>query len=123
MSRRSFFGRSASIVGLAALADLLGRDGWAQTDGGAETAGGLAGLPHFPPRAKRVIYLFQSGGPSHLDLFDYKPILEKMAGQDLPASVRQGQRQSAMTVAQQTGWPLMPSAFAFAQHGQSGAWF
>jgi hypothetical protein len=124
MSRRHFFGRSASVLGIAALADLLGQDLFAQgAAGGGSAISALPGVPHFAAKAKRVIYLFHSGGPSHLDLFDYKPLLQKVAGQDLPASVRQGQRQSAMTVGQQTGWPVTPSAFQFEQHGQSGAWF
>src|SRR5262245_53071882 len=108
MTRRHFFGRSASMLGIAALADLLGPADVGLMAAGTEPGvGALEGLPHFRPRAKSVIYLFHSGGPSHLDLFDYKPLLQKVAGQDLPASVRQGQRQSAMTVAQQTGWPVV----------------
>jgi hypothetical protein len=116
MDRRDFLLRSASGLGMAALAQLLGEDLVAQNG-----AGGLPGLPHFAPRAKRVIYLFQSGGPSHLDLFDYKPLLEKVAGTDLPASVRQGQRLTTMT-SFQASFPVVPSQFKFAQHGQSGAW-
>jgi hypothetical protein len=82
----------------------------------------LAGAQtHFAPKAKRVIYLFQSGAPSQLELFDYKPRLKEMAGQELPDSVRQGQRLTGMT-ATQTTFPLVPSKFAFAQRGQSGAW-
>ena len=83
--------------------------------------GGLPGLPHFAPKAKRVIYLFQSGGPSQIDLFDYKPQLAKTQGTDLPESIRNGQRLTAMT-AGQTSFPVAPSIFKFAQHGQSGAW-
>ena len=82
---------------------------------------GLSGLPHFPPKAKRVIYLHQSGGPSQLDLFDYKPELHKHSGLDLPASVRMGQRITGMTSGQAT-LPVTPSIFSFKQHGQSGAW-
>ena len=73
------------------------------------------------PRAKRVIYLFQSGGPSQLDLFDYKPLLRAMNGEELPDSVRKGQRLTGMT-AHQKQFPLAGSHFAFARHGQSGAW-
>jgi hypothetical protein len=116
MERRDFLLRSASGLGMAALAQLLGEDLLAQS-----TPGALPGLPHFPPKAKRVIHLFQSGGPSHLDLFDYKPILDKVAGSDLPASVRQGQRLTTMT-SFQTSFPVVPSQFKFAQHGRSGAW-
>ena len=76
--------------------------------------------PHFAPKAKRVIYLFQSGAPSHLDLFDYKPMLNKMNGQELPDSVRQGQRLTGMT-AGQASFPCAGSIFDFKQHGESGA--
>jgi hypothetical protein len=122
ITRRHFFGRTASGVGIAALSHLLGQSLPAQT-GAASPADnqGLPGLPHFAPKAKRVIYLFQSGGPSHLELFDYKPLLAKIAGTDLPESVRQGQRLTSMTSGQ-TSFPLVPSKYAFSQHGQSGAW-
>jgi hypothetical protein len=77
-------------------------------------------LPHFAPKAKRVIYLFQSGGPSQLELFDSKPQLEKLRSQDLPDSVRRGQRLTGMT-AYQSAFPIAPSIYKFAQYGQSGA--
>ena len=80
MTRRHFFGLNSTGVGLAALAGLLGRDLRAAAHGG------LPGLPHFPPTAKRVIYLFQSGGPSQMELFDYKPRLSEFQGTDLPES-------------------------------------
>src|SRR5437667_1237606 len=83
--------------------------------------GGLPGLPHFPPKAKRVIYLFQSGAPSQLDLFDYKPALRNRRGIELPASIRMGQRITTMTSGQ-TSLPVAPSIFRFARHGKSGAW-
>src|SRR5215470_15025093 len=125
LTRRHFFSRTASGIGIAALARLLEEDLHGQTAspfvGSAEAAGGLPGLPHFAPKAKRVIYLFQSGAPSHLDLFDYKPMLQKLSGEDLPASVRQGQRLTSMT-AEQSRFPVVPSVFKFSQHGQSGAW-
>lgn len=79
VSRREFFGRSATGIGTAALASLLARDGYA-ADRVADRVGGLSGLPHFAPKAKRVIYLFQNGGPTHVDLFDYKPSLKQMHG-------------------------------------------
>ena len=79
-------------------------------------------LPHFSPRAKRIIYLFQSGAPSQMELFDYKPKLRSMFGQELPASVRQGQRVTGMT-ADQRSFPLAMGDFTFDQYGQSGAWF
>ena len=85
------------------------------------TDGGALGGPHFAPRVKRVIYLFQSGAPSQLDLFDPKPLLKKMNGEELPASVRGGQRLTGMT-AGQNSFPLAGSVFDFKQHGQSGAW-
>jgi hypothetical protein len=78
-------------------------------------------LPHFAPKAKRVIYLVQSGAPSQMDLFDYKPELEKYRGQELPDSIRQGQRLTGMTSGQKN-FPIAPSMFKFAQHGNSGAW-
>lgn len=80
----------------------------------------LEGVPHFAPKAKRVIYLFMSGGPSQIETFDAKPGLEKLRGTDLPDSVRQGQRLTAMTAAQ-ASFPVVPSQFPFARHGQSGA--
>src|ERR1700759_54826 len=82
---------------------------------------GLPGLPHFPPKAKRVIYLFQSGGPSQIELFDPKPRLMDFQGQDLPESIRNGQRLTGMSASQST-FPVVPSKFAMAQRGQSGAW-
>jgi hypothetical protein len=125
LTRRQFFGRAASGIGIAALTRLLEEDLHGQTvndsAGPAAETGGFPGLPHFAPKAKRVIYLFQSGAPSHLDLFDYKPMLSKVSGEDLPASVRQGQRLTSMT-AEQTRFPVVPSVFKFSQHGQSGAW-
>jgi len=119
LSRRHFLGR-AGVVGVAALAELLQSDLLAQAPapGGL---GGLPGLPHIAPQAKRVIYLFQGGGPSQIDLFDYKPQLAKRQGTDLPDSIRNGQRLTAMTSGQ-TSFPVAQSIFPFAQHGQSGAW-
>jgi len=113
LTRRHFFGRTARGVGTAALAHLMGRDLGAKQ--------GLPDIPHFAAKAKRVIYLFQSGAPSQMELFDYKPKLETVRGQDLPASVRQGQRLTTMS-ADQTAFPMVDSLFKFKQHGQSGAW-
>lgn len=113
MTRRHFFSRASTGLGIAALSSLLSK--------GVEAAGGLQGLPHFPPKAKRVIYLFQHGAPSQLDLFDYKPGLAKLRGQDLPDSVRKGQRLTGMT-AYQANFPTAPSLFRFDQHGSSGQW-
>ena len=113
LTRRHFFGRSASGLGIAALAHLMGRD--------AAGKGGLPGLPHMAPKAKHVIYLFQSGGPSQLDLFDYKPKLEQFHGTELPDSVRRGQRLTGMTASQKT-FPVQKTLFEFKRHGESGAW-
>jgi len=122
MTRRHFFSRFGSVVGFAALATLLDEDGLASaiptTD---DQSAGLPGLPHFTPKAKRVIYLFQSGAPSQIDLFDPKPKLQPLRGSDLPPSIRMGQRLTGMT-AFQSSFPVAPSVFKFAQHGQSGAW-
>ena len=111
LTRRHFFSLSSRGIGIAALASLLSEE--------AKASGGLPGLPHFPPKAKRVIYLFQHGAPSQLDLFDYKPNLGKLRGTELPASVRKGQRLTGMT-AYQTKFPTAPSVFRFDRCGQSG---
>src|ERR1700675_982296 len=103
LTRRHFFSRTSTGVGIAALAQLLGKDLLAD-----EASGGLPGLPHFPPTAKRVIYLVQSGGPSQIETFDYKPMLEKVNGSDLPESIRNGQRLTSMT-ATQSRFPVIPS--------------
>src|SRR5580704_16776299 len=92
LTRRHFFGRSATGIGLAALASLLGQELRGANTATTKAHGGLPGLPHFPAKAKRVIYLFQSGGPSQMELLDYKPRLQEFRGQDLPESVRMGQR-------------------------------
>ena len=123
MNRRHFFSRLSLGIGGAALASL---GGLGCSSGRPEAASGSAfrgvlGAPHRVPRARRVIYLFQSGGPSQFELFDYKPVLAQRRGEDLPASVRMGQRLTGMTAYQKT-LPLAPSLFAFDQHGQSGAW-
>ena len=110
LTRRHFFRTGAAGIGIPALASLLQAD-----------TGGLEGLPHFPPKAKRVIYLHQSGAPSQLDLFDYKPALGKLHGTELPATIRMGQRITGMTSGQ-SSFPVTKSIFKFAQHGQSGAW-
>src|SRR5215471_2182250 len=120
LSRRQFLGQAGIGIGAVALAELLQDDLIAQSRDASAT-GGLAGLPHFAPKAKRVIYMFQSGAPSQLDLFDYKPQLVKRHGTDLPDSIRNGQRLTAMT-AGQTSFPIAESIFKFAQYGQAGAW-
>ena len=117
LTRRHFFGRTGSVIGLAALAHVLEGQGLAA----ARSASALKLAPHFAPRAKRVIYLFQSGGPSHLELFDYKPGLRELHGTELPDSIRQGQRLTGMTSGQKS-FPVIASKFNFAQAGKSGAW-
>jgi hypothetical protein len=116
LNRRLFLKRSGVSLGAMALGALLQRD-----QARAGDTGGLPGLPHFPPKAKRVIYLFQSGAPSQMDLFDPKPDLKEKRGLDLPDSVRMGQRFTTMTSGQKK-FPVAPSIFKFAQHGESGAW-
>jgi hypothetical protein len=114
LTRRHFFGRAATGIGVAALASLLDK-------GRASERETASLVPHFKPKAKRVIYLFQSGAPSQIDLFDYKPKLEKLRAKELPDSVRMGQRLTGMT-ATQASFPLAPSKFRFECHGRSGAW-
>ncbi len=119
-SRREFLAKSAMGFGALGLASLMNPTNLI-AGANHSVSNGLPGLPHFAPKAKRVIYLFQSGAPSQMDLFDPKPLLNKMYGEELPASVRQGQRLTGMT-AGQTSFPLAGSLFDFSQYGQSGAW-
>ncbi len=123
-TRRHFLSSTSLGLGAAALASLLdpALAGAAASADGAPAAGApLLASPHHVPRVKRVIYLFQSGGPSQLELFDHKPLLRSMNGQELPSSVRQGQRLTGMTAFQKS-FPMAGSHFSFAQHGASGAW-
>ena len=119
VNRRHLLGRVG--LGATALAGLLNEQLFAAGATAANATGGLPGLPHFAPKAKRVIYLFQSGAPSQLDLFDHKPLLAARHGTDLPDSIRQGQRLTGMTATQER-FPIAPTRFRFAQHGRSGAW-
>ncbi len=122
MTRRQLFGRAARGIGVAALASLLGPEGLlAAEDGIDPKTGGLVGLPHFAPKAKRVIFLHQSGAPSQIELFDYKPRLRELHGTELPDSVRQGQRITGMTSGQ-SSFPVAAPIFKFQQAGKSGAW-
>jgi len=116
-NRRQFFSRTAQGIGVAALASVLDPKLFAQDSG----RGGILGGPHFQPTAKRVIYLFMSGAPSQLDLWDYKPKLDELFDQDIPDSVVNGQRFTTMTSGQDR-FPIAPSRFRFAQHGQAGTW-
>src|SRR5260370_5431608 len=108
-SRGRFFARGAQGIGALALASLLGEKASA------------AELPHFPPKAKRCIYLHLVGAPPQMETYDYKPGMQKWFDKDLPDSIRQGQRLTTMTSGQ-TRFPIAPSMFQFAQHGKSGAW-
>ena len=121
MNRRQALSSVGMGLGGLALAHLLNPDSARADAVNTTAAGGILGAPHFAPKAKRVIYLFQSGGPSQMDLFDHKPLLNKMNGEDLPASVRKGQRLTGMS-SNQAKLPLAGSIFDFKQHGQSGAW-
>jgi hypothetical protein len=116
ITRRHFFGRTALGLGTAALATLS-----AGRAKGATATGGLPDLPHFAPKAKRAIYLFMNGGPSQMDMFDYKPAMDKLFDKDLPESIRNRQRLTTMTSGQ-TRFPVAPSKYKFARHGQCGAW-
>jgi len=117
ITRRHFFSRTAAGLGGAALAHLLAAD---SARASAAPSGAMTQF-HHPPQAKRVIYLFMSGGPSQIDLFDYKPLLNERHGEELPDSVRQGQRLTGMS-GNQASLPLAGSAFKFQQHGHAGAW-
>lgn len=114
MRRRAFLNHSASALGTAAIAGLLAKDARAQENA-------FNHLTHFAPKAKRVVYLFQSGGPSHLELLDYKPKLKKFHGTELPDSIRQGQRLTGMTSGQKS-FPIIAPKFEFNQAGKSGTW-
>ncbi|WP_018626527.1 DUF1501 domain-containing protein [Niabella aurantiaca] len=118
INRRRFLTNLGMGIGGAALGSLLIPDFFSAKD--AEEAI-VSGLPHFAPRAKRIIYLFQNGGPSQLETFDPKPKLREMQGQDLPESVRQGQRLTGMTSGQ-SKFPLAGSLFSFDQYGERRAW-
>ncbi|MDP8246098.1 MAG: DUF1501 domain-containing protein [Candidatus Hinthialibacter antarcticus] len=118
LDRRRFLNQTSLGMGAVALNSLLAPGVNADQ---RQSSGGVLNQLHFPARAKRVIYLFQSGGPSQMELFDYKPMLDKMHGQQLPDSVRKGQRLTGMSGGQ-SSLPLARSIFSFAQHGNSGSW-
>jgi hypothetical protein len=118
-TRRQLLGQGARGFGALALAALLGRD--VRGAARVESKGGLPGLPHFPPKARRAIYLHMVGAPPQIELFDYKPQMAEWFDKDLPDSIRQGQRLTTMTSGQ-SRFPIAPSVFKFQQHGQSGAW-
>src|SRR5215213_8674900 len=118
LTRRHFFYSGANILGAAALGSLLGQE----ARGGTKT-GLAAALPetHFPAKAKHVIYLHMVGGPSQLDLFDYKPKMQEYYDKDLPDSIRNGQRLTTMTSGQ-ARFPIAPSKYKFSRHGKAGMW-
>ena len=118
MNRRRFLSKLSLGIGSVALGSLLIPDLFS---GGVDEEAILQRLPHFAPKAKRIIYLFQNGAPSQLELFDYKPLLREQFGKELPASIRMGQRLTGMT-ADQTKFPLAGSLFDFSQYGQARAW-
>ncbi len=115
-TRRQFFGRGANALGMAAMASLMGGRASAKDS----TCHGAA-APHFAPRAKQVIYLHMVGGPSQMDLYDYKPKMGEFYDKDLPDSIRMGQRLTTMTSGQKR-FPVAPSKYKFKQHGKSGMW-
>jgi uncharacterized protein (DUF1501 family) len=129
LTRRQLFGRTSKGIGVMALASLLNPEMFGNSPaaakpsgpGSAPAYGGLPGLPHFAPKAKRVIYLHQSGAPSQIDLFDYKPKLMDLSGSELPSSVRGSQRITGMTSGQNS-LPIAPSIFKFNRVGESGTW-
>jgi hypothetical protein len=133
MGRRNFLTKSSLGIGALALGSLLNADkAWGVVKGSKMDASDAEnilktynknrlGLPHYTPKAKRIVYLFQSGGPSQLDMWDYKPKLREMFGKDLPPSVRKGQRLTGMS-ASQTVFPIAPSIMDFKQYGQAGIW-
>ena len=122
IARRTFLAQSTTGLGAAALASLLNPQLTAAPPNGEAESPGVLDQLHVRPRAKRVIYLFMHGGPSQMELFDYKPMLEKMHGKELPDSVRGGQRLTGMTSNQKTKPIVSPQQFRFKQHGESGAW-
>ena len=116
--------RRSMLLGTLGLATLLQREtqgGDRANHGAGKAPEGLPGLPHFAPKVNRVIYLFQSGGPAQMDLFDYKPGLKDKFGEDVPRSVYPDERKTTMSSAQ-ASFPVAPSIFKFAQHGQGGSW-
>jgi len=116
LTRRNFLSAGVQGIGTVALSSLLSRDLFAAKP---DAIGALPGLPHFAPKARRVICLWQGGGPSHVDLFDPKPTLAKEAGKDIPASIRGDTRLSSMSSGY-AKWPAVPAIKPFARYGQCG---
>ena len=118
-TRRQFLRRGANFLGTAALAALCPQMLLAGDKKPLQAIGGVG--PHFAPKAKHVIYLHMVGGPSQMDLFDYKPAMTEWFDKELPDSVRMGQRITTMTSGQKR-FPVAPSKFKFTQHGKNGMW-
>src|SRR4051812_17492231 len=121
LTRRAFFSRSSTPLGAMGIASLLNPQLFAADSSKPDGPPGLAGLPHFQPRARRVIYLFQSGGPAQMELFDHKPHLKDRAGEEVPKSIYPDERKTTMTSAQ-SSFSVAPSRFEFSQQGQAGTW-
>lgn len=121
IDRRQFLTKTSLGLGALALGSLFGTEKAFSSPVAPSPMSGLEGLPHFAPKAKRIVYLFQSGGPSQFETFDYKPKLNEMFGTELPESVRGGQRLTGMS-ASQTSLPIAPSIYKFNQYGESRAW-
>src|SRR5262245_35661284 len=117
LNRRQILSRLGFGMGGMAFANLLHAESYH-----GSRVGALAQLPHFAPKAKRVVFLFMSGGPSHVDSFDYKPVLHKMQGESLPESYRKGRQSLPGMSGSQTLFQLKGSSYPFTQCGQSGAW-
>src|SRR4030095_5306869 len=117
-TRRQFFARGKNALGYAALTSLLGP---ALRLWGDQPASSIQRLPHFPAKVKNVIYLHMVGGPSQMDLYDYKPVMQEWYDKDLPDSVRMGQRLTTMTSGQKR-FPVAPSKYKFSQAGSCGLW-
>ena len=118
LTRRQLLSRGRGCLGAAALAKLIQGDAVRGGTQGSSAYPGIAELPHFAPKAKRVIYLFMAGGPSHIDLFDYKPEMRKLHGTELPDSIRNGQRLTGMSSGQKT-FPCVSPMFKFKQYGEN----
>ena len=122
LTRRHFFAKGSHLLGGASLATLLAGNSASANNNNSATPGGHAGVPlHFPGKVKHIIYLHMVGGPSQLDLYDYKPVMNDWYDKDLPESVRNGQRLTTMTSGQ-ARFPIAPSKYKFEQHGQCGMW-
>ncbi|RYD37356.1 MAG: DUF1501 domain-containing protein, partial [Verrucomicrobiaceae bacterium] len=119
-TRRQFFGRGKNVLGFAALTALMQQAGIRGADA-SDSEAAMKAVNHFAPKAKRVIYLHMVGGPSQIDLYDYKPEMDKYYDKDLPESIRNGQRLTGMTSGQ-SRFPIAPSKYKFQQHGKCGMW-